>query len=70
LTSSLCFDPTGTRVAFVAKSKGHDALFVRNIKSGDERRYEVITQGLTAPTWNPLKNEIALSATFHGDAMT
>ena len=38
LTSSVCFDPTGTKVAFVAKSKGHDALFVRDIKTGDERR--------------------------------
>ena len=37
LTSSLCFDPTGDRVAFVAKSNGHDALFVRNIKTGEER---------------------------------
>lgn len=66
LTSSICFDPEGTRVAFVAKSKGHDALFVRNFKTGDERRYEVATQGLTAPAWNPVRNEIVLSATFHG----
>ena len=66
LTSSICFDPEGTRVAFVAKSRGHDALFVRNYKTGDERRYEVASQGLTAPAWNPVRNEIALSATFHG----
>ncbi|HEX5133681.1 MAG TPA: BamA/TamA family outer membrane protein, partial [Candidatus Krumholzibacteria bacterium] len=66
LTSSICFDPEGKRVAFVAKSKGHDALFVRDIKSGDERRYEMATNGLTAPAWNPVRDEIALSATFHG----
>jgi Tol biopolymer transport system component len=66
LTSSICFDPQGTRVAFVAKSGGHDALFVRNFKTGDERRYEVSSQGLTAPSWNPVREEIVLSATFHG----
>ncbi len=66
LTSSICFDPEGKQVAFVARSGGHDALFVRNIKTGDERRYEVASQGLTAPAWNPVRNEIVLSATFHG----
>ncbi len=66
LTSSLCFDPAGTRVAFVAMSKGHDALFVRDIKSGNERRYEIESSGLTAPAWNPVRDEIALSATFDG----
>lgn len=66
LTSSLCFDPSGERVAFVAKSSGHDALFVRNIKSGQERRYDIDSQGLTGPAWNPKRDEIALSATYHG----
>jgi Tol biopolymer transport system component len=66
LTSSICFDPEGKQVAFVARSKGHDALFVRNIKTGNEQRYEVASQGLTAPTWNPVRDEIVLSATFHG----
>ncbi|HKW13710.1 MAG TPA: BamA/TamA family outer membrane protein [Candidatus Krumholzibacteria bacterium] len=66
LTSSLCFDPTGQKVAFIAKSAGHDALFVRNIKSGNERRYEIPSQGLTGPAWNPVRDEIVVSATFHG----
>jgi hypothetical protein len=66
LTSSLCFDPSGQRVAFVAKSSGHDALFVRNIKTGQERRYDIDSQGLTGPAWNPIRDEIVLSATYHG----
>ncbi len=66
LTSSVCFDPTGTKVAFVAKSKGHDALFVHEIKTAEERTYEIKSNGLTAPAWNPVKNEIVLSATYHG----
>ncbi len=66
LTSSICFDLTGDRVAFVAKSKGHDALFVRNLRSGEERRYEIASDGLTAPTWNPVRDEVVLSATFRG----
>jgi YD repeat-containing protein len=66
LTSSLCFDPTGEKVAFIAKSAGHDALFVRNIKNGNERRYDIPSQGLTGPAWNPKRDEIVVSATFHG----
>jgi Tol biopolymer transport system component len=66
LTSSICFDPSGERVAFVAKNKGHDALFVKNIKTGDEWRCEIESNGLTAPAWNPTRDEIALSATYHG----
>ena len=66
LTSSVCFDPTGNRVAFVAKSKGHDALFVRNFRTQDERIYQIESNGLTSPGWNPVKDEIVLSATYHG----
>ena len=66
LTSSMCFDPAGDRVAFVAKSSGRDALFVRNFKTGDERKYVIESNGLTAPAWNPTREEIVLSATYHG----
>jgi Omp85 superfamily domain/WD40-like Beta Propeller Repeat len=66
LTSSVCFDPIGDQVAFVAKSKGHDALFVRNLKTLEERTYEIKSNGLTAPAWNPVRDEIVLSATYHG----
>ncbi|HET6350233.1 MAG TPA: BamA/TamA family outer membrane protein [Candidatus Krumholzibacteria bacterium] len=66
LTSSMCFDPSGEKVAFIAKSSGQDALFVRNIRTGAEHRYKIDSQGLTGPTWNPVRDEIVLSATFHG----
>lgn len=66
LTSSVCFDPTGQFVAFVALSKGHDALFVRNIKTAEERVYQIESNGLTAPAWHPTRDEIVLSATYHG----
>ncbi len=66
LTSSVCFDPTGDKVAFVAKSSGHDALFVRNFKTLDERVYKIKSNGLTAPAWHPTRDEIVVSATYHG----
>lgn len=66
LTSSMCFDPGGERVAFVAKSSGRDALFVRNYKTGAERRFEIESNGLTGPAWNPVREEVVLSATYHG----
>ncbi|HEX6790695.1 MAG TPA: BamA/TamA family outer membrane protein [Candidatus Krumholzibacteria bacterium] len=66
LTGALCFDPAGDRVAFVAKSGGHDALFVRNYKTGAERQYKVEANALAGPAWNPTREEIVLSATYHG----
>jgi Tol biopolymer transport system component len=66
LTGALCFDPVGDRVAFVARSGGRDALFVRNYKTGQERRYEIESNGLAGPAWNPAREEIVLSATYHG----
>jgi len=66
LTSSMAWDPRGEKVAFVAKSKGHDALFVRDIFTGKEEKYEVESDGISAPAWHPNKNEVVVSATFSG----
>ncbi len=66
LTGAMCFDPLGDRVAFVAKSGGSDALFIRNYKTGAERQYKIKSNGLAGPAWNPTRDEIVLSATFHG----
>ncbi|MCH7550010.1 MAG: PD40 domain-containing protein, partial [Candidatus Krumholzibacteriota bacterium] len=66
LTSSMAWSPTGERVAFVAKSKGHDVLFIKDIFTGEEDRIEVPSDGLAAPAWSPVANEIILSATYMG----
>lgn len=67
LTSSLCFSPDGKYIAFVAKSKGHDALFIVSTKTGEvENKIDIEANGLAAPSWSPVKNEIVLSGTFEG----
>jgi Tol biopolymer transport system component len=67
LTSSLSFSPDGDRLAFVAKSSGHDVLFVLETDSGDEvARIDVGADGMAAPTWSPTSDEIVVSATFNG----
>ncbi len=66
LSSALAWDPEGRRLAFVARSSGRDALFVRDLESGDERRYAVESDGLSAPTWSPDGGTIVLSAVFAG----
>jgi hypothetical protein len=49
-------------VAFIAKSRGHDALFVRNIKVETSAARDPVAgaQG----TGNPMRDEVVLSATF------
>jgi len=67
LTSSLTFSPDGDRLAFIAKSKGHDALFVVNAENGEElARIDVGADGLAAPTWSPISDDVVVSATFAG----
>lgn len=67
LTSSLTFSPDGKELAFVAKSAGHDALFVVDASSGDEKlRVDVGADGMAAPTWSPLGRSVVVSATFMG----
>jgi len=67
LTSSLTWSPDGKHIAFVAKSKGHDALFVMNVETGqEERRIEVAAGQLSAPAWSPTEDKVAVSATFYG----
>lgn len=67
LTSSMCFNNDGKQLAFVAKSKGHDVLFVLDTESGDELgRIDVGADGMAAPAWSPTGNEVVVSATFMG----
>ena len=55
LTGALCFDPVGDRVAFVAKSGGHDALFVRNLQDRGGAPLQIKSNGLAGPAWNPAR---------------
>jgi len=66
LNSSMAWSPRGNRIAFIARSRGHDALFVKELHSGTERMYEIPSDGLAAPAWSPVKNDIVLSGTFAG----
>lgn len=65
--SSLCFSPDGSMLAFVAKSKERDALFIQNVKDGDiVKKIDIHADGLSAPDWSPMGDTIILSATING----
>jgi Tol biopolymer transport system component len=65
--SSLSFSPDGGRLAFIAKSKGRDALFIQDVKNGDIiKKIDVHADGLSAPDWSPMGDSIILSATING----
>ncbi|MFH1755771.1 MAG: BamA/TamA family outer membrane protein [Candidatus Latescibacterota bacterium] len=65
--SSLSFSPDGSRIAFIAKSKERDALFIQEIASGDiVKKITIHSDGLSAPDWSPMGDSIILSATING----
>jgi YD repeat-containing protein len=68
MNSNVTFSPDGKFVAFVAKSKGHDTVFIMDTDSGKIkkkiRNFDV--GGMAAPDWSPLGDKIVLSATYDG----
>jgi Tol biopolymer transport system component len=68
MNSNVTFSPDGKYVAFIAKAKGHDTVFIMDTESGwikkKIRNFDV--GGLAAPDWSPTKDEIIVSATFDG----
>ncbi|KAA3652812.1 MAG: hypothetical protein DWQ10_18835, partial [Calditrichaeota bacterium] len=69
LRPGLTWDPTGTQVAFAAKSGGYDALHIVNVKSKKivkEYKYEL--DGIFSPTWSPHGDEIAFVGMEHGQS--
>jgi len=66
-SSSLCFSPGGDRIAFIAKSKGRDALFIMDVNRGKVvQTIDIHASGLAAPDWSPVEDKIVLTATFNG----
>ena len=66
-SSSLCFSPDGTKIAFVAKSKGRDVLYLVRTSDGDViKTIEINSDGLSAPDWSPLGDSIVLTAIWRG----
>ncbi len=65
--SSLSFSPDGKQIAFVAKSKGNDVLFIMDVSKGKVlKKIDVHADGLAAPDWSPLGDKIVLTATMKG----
>ncbi len=66
-TSSISFSPDGERLVFVAKSKGHDVLFIVDAKNGKvKKKIRVKVDELTSPAWSPQGDKICVSANFSG----
>ncbi len=65
--SSLCFSPDGSMIAFVAKSKGRDVLFIIDSSSGKvQKKLNVYADALAAPDWSPMGDKIILTAISRG----
>jgi Tol biopolymer transport system component len=66
-TSSISFSPDGKFLAFVAKSKGLDVLYVVDSNNGKvKKRIRVDCDELKSPAWSPKGDVICASANFGG----
>jgi WD40 repeat protein len=66
-TSSMSFSPDGKHLAFVAKSKGRDLLYVIDANNGKIRKtIRVECDEAKSPAWSPKGDEICVSANFGG----
>jgi Tol biopolymer transport system component len=68
MNSGLTFSPDGESLAFIAKSKGHDTVFITETESGSIKKKINVPEasGLNAPDWSPLGDKIIVSATYDG----
>lgn len=66
-TSSIAWSPDGRHLAFVAKSDGRDQVYIVDSHKGSvQKKIDVRSDGLAAPTWSPDGEEICISAVFGG----
>ena len=66
--SGIAFSPDGDKIAFVAKSKGKDALYFLTIDDKDIYRREYFDfTAILSPVWSPDGRKIAFSA-LNGDS--
>ncbi len=68
MNSNVTFSPDGKFVAFVAKAKGHDTVFIMDTNNGKLkkkiRNFDI--DGMAAPAFSPDGRKIVVSATFAG----
>jgi Tol biopolymer transport system component len=65
--SSMSFSPDGKCLAFVAKSKGRDLLYIIDANNGRVKKtIKVDCDEVKSPAWSPKGNEICVSANFGG----
>lgn len=68
MNSNITFSPDGKFVAFVAKSKGHDTVFIMDANNGNLKKKirDFNMGGMAAPSYSPDGKKIIVSATYEG----
>lgn len=67
MNSNLAWSPDGTRIAFVAKSKGRDKLFIMEVPKGRLlREIELPLDFFMSPAWSPKDEQVAMVGTTAG----
>ncbi len=59
LTPGLCWSPDGRKIAISVKAGDKDAIFVIDVKSGDQRKITTNFNSIHYVNWSPDKNKLA-----------
>lgn len=62
LTPGLTWSPDGKKLALAVKSGQQDAIFVIDVESGDQEKYEFGLDQIFSVDWSPLGDKIAFAA--------
>ncbi len=65
LTPGISWAPDSRRIAVSAKAGGNDALFIVDVESGDEEKYDLGFRFMNSVSWSPDGRYIAFSATVN-----
>ncbi|MCK5074843.1 MAG: PD40 domain-containing protein, partial [Calditrichia bacterium] len=59
LRPGITFSPDSKKVAFTAKSKGNDWIYIKDLKKGDVEKFKIELDGVYTVSWSPDGQNIA-----------
>ena len=66
LTPGMSWSPDGNKLVLATKSGAQDAIFIIDVKSGDEQKVELNLDGIFSVDWSPVTNTLVFTGNLAG----